>query len=374
MSRPDATAADFRRILLADTPLIDTRAPIEFNKGALPTSYSLPLMTDAERAKVGTCYKQQGQAAAIALGHELVQGSVKEARVAAWVQFAQQHPEGYLYCWRGGLRSQTCQQWMCAAGCDYPRIDGGYKALRRFLIDEFERICRERPMLILAGPTGVNKTGLLQQVDAAVDLEGLANHLGSSFGRRPEGQPTQLNFENALAVALLKQDAQLLAQGALVLEDESQLIGRCSLPPVLLQRMKSSPVIVLEASLEARIEHTHRNYILNKLSRWQTLQGEAAGFDAFADDLTQSLYRVRKRLGGVRYQALQAQLKAALTAHRQGDADGHRHWIAHLLTDYYDPMYEYQLSQRQPLVCFRGDKAAVLEYMGQSSGLSGCSG
>lgn len=365
MTRADATAADFRRILLDDTPLIDTRAPIEFNKGALPSSHSLPLMTDAERAKVGTCYKQQGQAAAIELGHQLVNGRIKESRVAAWVDFARQHPEGYLYCWRGGLRSQTCQQWLQAAGCDYPRIDGGYKALRRFLLDEFERICREREFLILAGPTGVNKTGLLQQVDAAVDLEGVANHLGSSFGRRPEGQPTQLNFENALAVALLKQDArQTDTNVALVLEDESQLIGRCSIPPALLQRMKTSPVILLEASLEARIEHTYRNYILNKLSRWQALQGEEAGFNAFADDLTQSLYRVRKRLGGVRYQSLQAQLQSALTRHRQGDADGHRQWIAQLLTDYYDPMYEYQLSQRQPLVCFRGDRAAVLDFLG----------
>lgn len=99
-------AQQYRDIFVAGKPLIDLRAPIEFNRGAFPSSVNLPLMVDKEREKVGTCYKQQGQQAAIALGHSLVHGAVKQQRIDAWLGFLAAQPEAYLYCFRGGLRSQ----------------------------------------------------------------------------------------------------------------------------------------------------------------------------------------------------------------------------------------------------------------------------
>jgi len=126
---------DFRQLFLQNVPLMDVRAPVEFAKGAFPQAVNLPLMNDSERQKVGTRYKQQGQAAAIALGHQLVRGKLKAARIDAWLAQVQAAPEGYLYCFRGGLRSQLVQQWLSEAGVQYPRVIGGYKAMRRFLID-----------------------------------------------------------------------------------------------------------------------------------------------------------------------------------------------------------------------------------------------
>ena len=41
---------------------------------------------------------------------------------------------------------------------------------------------------------------------------------------------------------------------------------------------------------------------------------------------------------------------------------GHREWIAFLLEHYYDPMYEYQLQQRDGRVLFRGDREAVINW------------
>jgi len=366
VSRPDAQPdkQDFRSIFLNDIQLIDTRARVEFERGAFPTSVSLPLMTNEERAQVGTCYKQQGQGAAIELGHQLVSGTVKEHRVNAWLDFARRHPEGYLYCWRGGLRSQICQQWMHDAGCDFPRIGGGYKAMRRFLIDEFERICTQQPLLVLGGRTGCNKTALIQALPQAADLEGLAHHLGSSFGRRPGGQPTQLSFENALAVAMLKAEQQALNIGqSILLEDEGRLVGRCALPPVLSHAMSRCPIVLLDAPLEERVEHSQRNYILNKQDEWQQKLGEDDGFEVFAEDLTQSLLRVRKRLGGVRFREIGALMDEALAAHRRGDTGLHVEWIRRLLVDYYDPMYDYQLSKRSELIIFRGDRAAVTDFL-----------
>ncbi len=113
--------ADYRQLFLDDVPMMDARAPVEFSKGAFPGVVNLPLMNDIERQKVGTCYKQHGQQAAIELGHRLVTGKVKAERIEAWAAFARANPHGYIYCFRGGLRSQLVQQWLKSeAGIDYP--------------------------------------------------------------------------------------------------------------------------------------------------------------------------------------------------------------------------------------------------------------
>lgn len=201
-------SADYRDIFLNDRPLMDVRAPVEFLKGAFPQALNRPLMNDIERQKVGTCYKQQGQDAAIALGHQLVGGTVKAERIAAWAEFARANPDGYLYCFRGGLRSQITQQWLAAeAGIAYPRVLGGYKALRGFLIDTIEAAVAECDFVLVGGLTGTGKTEVLAQLDNALDLEGHANHRGSSFGKHATPQPAQIDFENALAIDLLKKRA-----------------------------------------------------------------------------------------------------------------------------------------------------------------------
>ena len=131
--RPDTD--DYRALFLSPVPMMDMRAPAEFVRGAFPSALSLPLMSDEERAQVGICYKRQGQAAAIELGHQLVSGELKARRLAQWAAFARQHPQGYLYCFRGGLRSHTAQRWLREARIDDPLITGGYKAMRRFLLE-----------------------------------------------------------------------------------------------------------------------------------------------------------------------------------------------------------------------------------------------
>ncbi len=360
MSRPDS--ADFATIFLSGAPLIDTRAPVEFAQGAFPGAVNLPLMTDEERAQVGTRYKQAGQQAAIALGHQLVAGEIKAARVRAWSEFAEAHPDGYLYCFRGGLRSRIAQQWLAEAGVPYPRIIGGYKAMRRFLLDNLAAQAGERRFLVLSGQTGCAKTDLLAEIPGAIDLEGLANHRGSAFGKRVGGQPSQIGFENALSIALLR-NRQTHGDAPLLLEDESRLIGRVAVPEDLRERTLAAPVVVLEVPLEERARHTHRNYILRNLQDWQAALGEAPGFDAFAEELQQSLTNLSRRLGGLRYAQLAAQMAAALAAHRQGDPEPHMRWIRELLADYYDPMYAYQLDQKAARVVFRGDRAAVRDYL-----------
>lgn len=363
MSRPDSR--DFTRLFLADAPMIDTRSPGEFAEGAFPLAVNLPLMDDDQRAQVGLCYKQQGQQAAIALGHQLVNGPIKDSRIAAWRAFAETHPDGYLYCFRGGLRSRISQQWLQEAGIAYPRIIGGYKAMRRFLIQQLETSSQHR-FIIVSGQTGCAKTRLLQGLTHAVDLEGLANHRGSAFGKRLGGQPTQIGFENALSIALLKR-RHAAPQTAIVLEDESRLIGRIAVPEVLRDSMTKAPLAVIEMPLAERVEHTFHNYILQNLSDWQAQAGDVAGFASFAEELRQNLATLQRRLGGHRHSQLLAEMNAALAAHARGNPEAHRAWIEWLLRDYYDPMYAYQLGLKSGRVVFRGSYAEVAAYLGGAS-------
>lgn len=360
MANGRADTTDYARLFLEDTPMLDTRAPLEFARGAFPTAHNIPLMSDDERAAVGTCYKRRGQEAAIELGHELVSGSVKEERLQAWLDFAQAHPEGYLYCFRGGLRSQIVQQWLLEAGVEYPRIGGGYKAMRRFLIDALNDGVADADIVLVAGATGTGKTRLIQNLPRHIDLEGLAHHRGSAFGRLLDPQPSQIDFENGFAIALMK---LLQSPGPVMLEDEGRLIGRLALPENLRTRMAQAPLLVLESSLAERIEVVVEDYILDLGARFAATHG-ADGPALHRERLLGDLYRTRKRLGSERHREIASSMEDAFAAQaRSGDLDGHRYWIGRLLAEYYDPMYDYQLSRREGKILARGDRASLADYV-----------
>ena len=359
--RQDCT--DYRAIFLNDLPMMDARAPVEFAKGAFPTAINLPLMNDLERQKVGTCYQQHGQAAAIELGHRLVNGDSKAKRIAAWAAFAQAHPDGYLYCFRGGLRSQITQQWLKSeAGIDYPRVVGGYKGMRSFLLETTQQALAECAFVLVGGLTGTGKTEVIDQLGNSLDLEGHANHRGSSFGKHATEQPTQIDFENRLAIDLLKKRAAGIRQ--FVLEDESRLVGRCAVPHELHEGMQRFPLVWLEDRFESRVERILGDYVIGLCAEFHSVHGEEHGFRLFAERLLQSLGNIHKRLGGERYQSLQALMQAALDEQqRSGAVDLHRGWIEALLRDYYDPMYAYPRASKIERIEFKGDQAAVVAYL-----------
>lgn len=355
-----ADTSNYRKLLLEGAPLFDVRAPIEFQKGSVPGAVNLPLMDNDERKAIGTTYKKEGQAAALEMGHKLVKGAVKQARVAAWVDFAAKNPTGYLFCMRGGMRSHISQRWMAEAGFPYPLVEGGYKALRRFLLEEGERRTKLGNFIIVAGRTGVGKTDFITSVPNGVDLEGLANHRGSSFGRRTLEQPTQINFENSLTLALMKQDEA--HGGPVFLEDESRRIGGLEIPPLLASKMAKAKTVLIEEPLEARIDIIHRDYVRNLLKEHQKTY-QSGGFDAFATFLLEALARIQKRLGGDRYTQIKALMQDALQAQAHGGHDDlHRVWIEQLLTHYYDPMYSYQLTKRSREIIFKGSRSEALDW------------
>ena len=357
---------DFESVLRSDTPLIDARSPTEFAKGSLPTAVNLPLMNNDEREAVGRCYKEQGQDAAIRLGHELVAGNLREERVRAWQTFAARYPDGALFCFRGGMRSEIAQRWLQHAGVDYPRIKGGYKAVRRWLIEASDNLISVGKLLLVGGPTGAAKTRLLNEgnsghpIPGSIDLEGLANHRGSAFGRRVTEQPTQIGFELAFGIELIKHRCK--GHKTLILEDEGRLIGRCALPLVLQSARADADWVQLEANIEARVQHSYENYILRNLEE-MLVQDATNGFGHFASGLLTSLERIQKRLGSGRFGTMRSTMLEALASHERGAPEAHKIWISQLLTDYYDPMYEYQMNKRNRPPVFRGNEGEVAEYL-----------
>ena len=344
---------DHATLLRDATPAIDVRSPGEFARGAVPGAVNLPLLMDDERARVGICYKAKGREAAVALGHRLVSGPTRGERIARWRTFALAHQDAVFYCARGGLRSAIAQQWLAGDGVSRARVRGGFKALRQACLATLGQ-APSRPLLLVGGRTGAGKTRLLRGVRHSIDLEGLANHRGSAFGGLPTPQPTPVAFENALAAALLG----LPRDAPIALEDEGRTIGRLAIPAPVFDAMRRSPIVLLEASEAARVEHILREYVLQA--------------DAPQERLPAALARIERRLGGVRYRQIAAQMNAAFAAGPAAqNLAPHREWIRALLTHYYDPMYDHQLAGKHERVVLRGDAAQVRAYLTRAIGESG---
>jgi tRNA 2-selenouridine synthase len=307
------------------TPLIDVRAPIEFAEGAIPFSVNLPLMNDEERHLVGICYKQHGQEAAIKLGHELVSGEKKQHRIQAWTEYLKRHPDARVFCFRGGLRSQTSCQWITEAGIPTTPLSGGYKRLRQFLLQTLQDAPLP-PLYRLGGLTGTGKTTLLKTLPQAIDLEELAAHRGSAFGARGL-QPPQISFENQLALQLLPRHPFFFV------EDESYSIGKILLPQRFFRHLRQAPLLVLEAPLEERIKNIYHDYVLTH----------------DADFFLRSVEVLARKLGGLRTKTLNEKIRRAFAT-----GAGHEEWITILLTDYYDPIYLRDLERQKGLIQFTG--------------------
>lgn len=347
------TTNDFQQIVLDDVPLIDVRAPVEFESGAFPNAVNLPLMNNDERHRVGICYKEKGNAEAVKLGHELVGGNVKRGRIAAWAKQLEQRPDTMLYCFRGGMRSQISQQWISEElGIEIPRLEGGYKAFRNYLIDQFEPVTPRGIPMILGGRTGTGKTILLQQLENAIDLEGIANHRGSSFGRFTTPQPSPIDFENNLAWALIRQASA--GHKHLIVEDEGRNIGDRQMPQPLVEFFREEGrLVLLERTLEERIQITYDEYITQSQAAYHGIHGIDEGQQRWLQHMEGCIDRIKKRLGDQRHREIKQLLLAGQ----------HREWIEQLLRGYYDPMYDYQIEKKKDSIVFKGNADEVLDYL-----------
>ncbi|MEY4383273.1 MAG: hypothetical protein RI995_815 [Bacteroidota bacterium] len=296
-------------------PILDVRSPGEFKRAHIPGAISLPLFSDEERAKVGTCYKQQGKDKAVELGLEFV-----GPKLAEFVKFAKKiavNGEVLVHCWRGGMRSGSMAWLLETAGLQVGLLEGGYKSYRNFVLQTQASSLHLR---VIGGKTGSGKTELLKLMKSegfqVIDLEALAKHRGSAFGHFGlEEQPSSEHFENLLCHELLSLD---LGKPIWV-EDESRHIGKVFMNFDFYNQLRSAPVLFMDISAENRLPHLVDVY---------------ASYPK--EMIEMALDKIKKRLGGNWH-------KEAIQALEKGDF----YEVGKISLTYYDKAYLYGLEQRE---------------------------
>lgn len=295
-------------------PIFDVRAPAEFAYGHIPGAFNLPLFTDEQRAAVGTLYAHQGKQAAISKGLEYVGPHL--IHFVEQVKTCTNSKSILVHCWRGGMRSKSIAWLLNLMGYEVYLLEGGYKSYRAHTRSVFEQPYNFN---VIGGTTGCGKSIILEKLKAlhqqVIDLEQLAHHRGSAFGalgQKP--QPTQAQFENNLAHALMQCDLDK----PIWIEDESLRIGSLFIPQPLFKTMRSSLLLHISVDQETRCEIIKKMY------------GHFSG-----DALIACVQSIQEHLGGTRTQEI-TQLIATNQIHQA---------ILRLL-DYYDKKYTFGLSQR----------------------------
>jgi tRNA 2-selenouridine synthase len=304
-SLSDVYALDFDDI-------IDVRSPSEFAEDHVPGAINLPVLSDVQRAEVGTIYKQVSPFMARKLGAALIAQNAAHHLQTYFADFDGRY-RPLLYCWRGGQRSESLAIILKQIGWRVQLVDGGYKSYRRHVVAALYDTPVQSPVILLDGPTGTAKTDILKRLAVSgmqiIDLEGLANHRGSLFGHWDMPQPSQKAFESRLAKALLALDPAK----PVIIEAESNRVGDCRIPPQLWSAMTTAPRIRLNAPIAARAEYLTRAYhdliadtdrmqdILNRLrpyhaaktiDDWQAL-AVIGQYTALAQDLMEAHYDPR---------------------------------------------------------------------------------
>ncbi|MEM1252416.1 MAG: tRNA 2-selenouridine(34) synthase MnmH [Cyanobacteria bacterium P01_H01_bin.21] len=298
----------------APGPILDVRSPGEYTQGHLPGAVSFPLFSDDERAQVGTCYKQKGKETAIELGLELVgpkmAGLVKQAKALAPKRQVRVH------CWRGGMRSSSVGWLLETSGLEVNLLSGGYKTFRRWVRTT---LATSRPLVVVGGMTGTGKTDILHALrdsgEQVLDLEGLANHRGSSYGALMlPPQPSTEQFENLIAQQWMEFDPQR----PVWVEAESRRVGTCRVPDEIVDQMEAANTLEVIRSEAERLDILVGIY------------GQAA-----PEGLIAATERLRKRLGGLRTQKAVEHIKRGELAS-----------AAAIILTYYDRTYRHDLVRR----------------------------
>lgn len=294
--------------------IVDARSPSEYAEDHVPGAVNLPVLDDAERAEVGTIYVQESRFKARRVGGAYVARNVARHLKTAMADWPASM-RVLVYCWRGGMRSNSMAVILAQVGWRTSVLSGGWRTYRRRVA---QRLYEGEPLkrvVLLDGHTGSGKTEVLQRLNAhgtqVIDLEGLAEHRGSLLGALPgRPQPSQKLFESHLLAAIEALDPER----PVVIEAESSKVGERIVPPVLWSAMTAAPRIELLAPAEARARYLASAY------------GEL-GRDA--ETLIGLLSRVPDRPGRKRLQAWAEMARA-------GELEA---LAADLIAAHYDPAY-----------------------------------
>lgn len=240
--------------------IIDVRSPSEFAEDHIPGAINCPVLDDAQRAEVGTIYKQVSPFEARKIGGALVAENIGRHLRERFLDKPKQW-KPFVYCWRGGMRSGAMVTILRSVGWNAGQLEGGYKGYRQRVVSELDALPRRFTFIVLGGATGSAKTCILQGLGKygaqILDLETLARHKGSILGALPgQAQPSQKSFETDLLARMKGLDPAR----PVYIEAESRKIGNLHVPEALIRAIRAANCIAVEASLEARVDFLMRDY------------------------------------------------------------------------------------------------------------------
>lgn len=239
--------------------VIDVRSPAEFAEDHVPGAINLPVLSNEERARVGTIYVQQSAFLGRKVGAALVfRNAANHVETRLMDKDGSWRP--LVYCWRGGQRSGAFSWMLGQVGWRSDLVDGGYRSFRRLVNKTLYQDVLPYRLVLLEGYTGTAKTALLHLLAArgvqVLDLEGLAEHRGSLLGGMATPQPSQKQFETRIATALSQLDPDRLV----LVEAESSKVGNRLVPPSLWAAMKTAPRIEVTAPIAVRAAYLVQAY------------------------------------------------------------------------------------------------------------------
>ncbi|MDQ0213997.1 tRNA 2-selenouridine synthase [Oikeobacillus pervagus] len=296
--------------------LIDVRSESEFENATIPGSMNIPLFNDAERAEVGTIYKQVSVQAAKERGLEIA-----SAKLPQFVQqFAGLSGQKAVFCWRGGMRSKTTATVLDLMGINVFRLEGGYRSYRNWGVKKLDTLQLKPEAYVLNGCTGTGKTTILRRLKkekdySILDLEKLANHRGSIFGQIGLEPHNQKKFD-----ALLIEEIEKIQTSPFVLfEGESKRIGRVTLPDFIIKKKDQAIQLFIEIPMEERVVH-----ILDDYKPWN-----------YQKECIEAFSRIKRRIHTPVANQIEKDLKS----------ENYSHAVAQLLEYYYDPLYKHTEKQ-----------------------------
>ncbi len=240
--------------------VLDARSPAEFAEDHVPGAISCPVLDDAERAHVGTLYAQDSPFAAKRIGAALVARNIAR-HLETLLAEKPRTWRPLVYCWRGGKRSAAFAHVLREVGWQACTLEGGYKAYRRHVVEQLAELPVKFTFRVVHGVTGSGKSRLLRALARTgaqvLDLEELAAHRGSVLGNLPgEAQPSQKLFESRLLAALERLDRAR----QVYVEGESRKIGQLQVPAALIETMRASDCVLIEAPIETRVALLMQEY------------------------------------------------------------------------------------------------------------------
>ncbi|SCG83391.1 tRNA 2-selenouridine synthase [Proteiniborus sp. DW1] len=307
---------------MKDLVFIDVRSEKEYEQDTIPDAINLPILNVSEREHVGYVYTQIDKDEAKRIGLKYASVKLVDFYEKA-KEIENNNKKTALFCYRGGMRSNSVARVLDIMGINLFLIKGGYKSYRKYVIEELPKYEGKYKYIVLHGYTGTGKTKILRLLEslgkATLDIESLAKNAGSVFGNIAfeEKSNSQKKFESLLLDKFKKNNESFIFT-----ESESKRVGKAVLPDFLFNDMDKGFHVLINTTFEKRIENIVDDYVNNASGTKDT-------------EIEGAIKKLRKKIGGDKVDTLIEEL------HKKN----YSVIAKELMTNYYDPLYEYSLEK-----------------------------